>query len=58
MELLSSREDFLLRVFVHVFDGLADFAGVPNREAKVADFRQAFLAERSVVLEGLSYGSV
>ena len=49
---LELPEDFLFRVLVHILDGLADFAGVPHGKAKVADFRQAFLAERGVVLEG------
>ena len=49
---LELPEDFLFRVLVHVLDGLADFTGVPHGKAEVADFRQAFLAERGVVLEG------
>ena len=55
---LELPEDFLFRVLVHVLDGLADFAGVPHGKAKVADFRQAFLAECGVIakmfINGLS----
>ena len=50
---LELPEDFLFRVLVHVLDGLADFAGVPHGKAKVADFRQAFLAERGVIAKVL-----